>query len=39
MCFDYEIPERMNQKVPEKKNEKKIAQTELEKIEEGPIAA
>ncbi len=39
MCFDNEIPERMDLKVLEKKNEKKVAQPELEKIEERPITA
>ncbi len=39
MCFDNEIPERIDQKVLGKKIEKKLSQPELEKIEERPITA
>ncbi len=39
MCFDNEIPKRIDQKVLEKKSEKKVVQPELEKIEERSITA
>lgn len=40
MCFDYEIPQKIDQeKAIEKKNQKQMVQPELEKAEEKPIAA
>ena len=40
MCFDYEIPEKADQKKTlEKINEKKLQQPELERAEEKPITA
>ncbi len=39
MCFDYEMPQ--NEKVRQKKTleNEKVQQTELERVEERPIAA
>jgi hypothetical protein len=40
MCFDYEIPEKADQKKTlEKINEKNLQQPELERAEEKPITA